>query len=76
MKESNSVQVAIYAKSNGINDEPAFAWCVPHVLKKADRIISKIKARLKHTTHKYGVRLPRIYKYALELDKKNGNNLW
>lgn len=43
---------------------------------KSDSIISKIKARLKHTIHKYGVELPRNYDHALELDKKIGNNLW
>ena len=58
MNESNSVQVAVYAKANNIADEPAFSWWVPHVLKLANRIISNIKDRLKHTTHKYSLELP------------------
>jgi hypothetical protein len=34
LKESYFVQVAEYAVSNKIVSEPAFAWWVPHVLKK------------------------------------------
>ena len=33
LKESYPVQVAEYAVSSGINDEPAFAWWVPYVFK-------------------------------------------
>jgi hypothetical protein len=44
MKQSYPVQVADYAIANKINDEPAFAWWVPNVFKKRDRILSKIKS--------------------------------
>lgn len=44
MKESNSVQVYIYSKANGIDDEPEFAWWVPHVLKNL--IVLSRKSRL------------------------------
>jgi hypothetical protein len=43
LKESYPVQVAEYALAAGISDEPAFKWWVPHILKKRDRIIAKIK---------------------------------
>ncbi len=42
MKESNPVQVAEYAESRGISDEPAFAWWVPYTLRKKDIIVSAI----------------------------------
>ena len=76
MKETYPVQVAIFAKTRGIEDEPAFAWWTPYVLRKSSRIISKVKARLKVTTHKYGIEVPRSIDHAKELDKKNGNTLW
>ncbi len=34
LKESNPVQVAEYATSRNIAEEPAFAWWVPYVLRK------------------------------------------
>ena len=34
LKESNPVQVAEYAVSHDINDEPAFGWWVPYTLRK------------------------------------------
>jgi hypothetical protein len=42
MKESYPVQVAEYAVSAGIVDEPAFAWWVPYVFKRRDRIIAAV----------------------------------
>jgi hypothetical protein len=36
MKQSYPVQVAEYAVANRIDDEPAFAWWVRHVIKKRD----------------------------------------
>jgi hypothetical protein len=43
LKDSNPVELAEYAVANGIDKEPAFYWWVPHVLKKRNRIISKLK---------------------------------
>ena len=76
LKESNPVEVAEFAKAKGIDNEPAFAWWVPYTLKKRDAIISKIKSRVRKTTHKYGIEVPTRVEHALELDKKNGNTLW
>jgi hypothetical protein len=39
LKEAYPVQVAEYALTNKILEEPAFAWWARHVLKKRDRII-------------------------------------
>jgi hypothetical protein len=59
-------------------NEPAFAWWVNHVLRKRDRIISQIKSKTKYwtRTHKFGIEIPKSVAEALEIDRKNGNNLW
>ena len=36
LKESHPVQKAKFAAAQGIDHEPAFNWCVKHVLKKRD----------------------------------------
>ena len=43
VKESYSVQVANYDHQRKISDDLAFTWWVPHVLKKWDSIIAKVK---------------------------------
>jgi hypothetical protein len=79
LKESHPIETAEYAKIFGIDNEPAFNWWVPHVLRKRDRLISLVRKRnpgyLKRT-HKFGIELPKTAKEALELDKKNGNTFW
>ena len=76
LKESNPVEVADYAKANGLVDEPAFKWWVPYVLRKRDYIISKVTTRVRKKTHKYGIRVPSSVKEAYEIDKLNGNTFW
>ena len=65
-----------FAKSRGIDDEPAFAWWVPHTLKKRDAIISAMKGRLRKTTHTYGIEMPTSVDHAMEINRKNGNTMW
>ena len=76
LKESNPVEVAEYAVSCNIHEEPAFVWWVKDVLKWRNRIISKVKSKYWKTTHKFGIKLPHSVKEALEIDKQNGNTLW
>jgi hypothetical protein len=76
MKESNPVDVAEFAVSRNLEDESAFCWWVPYTLRKRDRIISAVNARVKRVTHKYGVEIPRTLKEAYDLDEKNGNTFW
>ena len=76
VKAGNPVELAEYAVSNKIQEEPAFKWWVPYVIQKRNRIISKVKAKYWRTTHKFGVRLPKSVKEALELDRINKNHLW
>ena len=76
LKESYPVQVAEYATLKGISDEPAFAWWVPYVLRKRNRILAAVKGRVIKKTHKFGIEIPTTVEQALEIDKKNGNTLW
>mmetsp|Transcript_6492 Transcript_6492/g.15328 ORF Transcript_6492/g.15328 Transcript_6492/m.15328 type:complete len:280 (+) Transcript_6492:692-1531(+) len=77
MKESFPIEVADYAISKGIQDKPAFAWWVPHVTKKRDRFLGKVKSKYWERTHKkYGIRVPRTIQEALDIDEANGDNLW
>ena len=76
LKESNPVDVAEFAKAHHIDEEPAFRWWVPYTLRKRDTIISAVKARVRKTTHKYGIEIPTSVEHAKRLDSQNGNNLW
>ena len=76
MKEEYPVQVAEYAVQSKISMEPAFAWWCPWVLKKRNRIIGKVKSKYWLRTHKFGIRIPKTVKEALELDRESGNTLW
>ena len=79
MKECYPVQTAEYAVSNNVDSEPAFNWWVSHILKKHNRIISKVKLcqkRFVKTTEKYGIDLPRDAEHAKERNRRNSNTLW
>ena len=76
LKEGDPVITAEYAVANKIAEEPAFVWWVYEVLKKRDRIISKVKARYWKRTHKFGIEMPKTVQEAYALDEANGNTYW
>jgi hypothetical protein len=76
LKASNPIEVAEYAVANRIAEEPAFKWWVSHVIKKRNRIISKVKSKYWRTTHKFGIRLPHSVEEALEIDKQTKTEFW
>jgi len=76
VKDSYPVELAEFAVENKVSHLPAFAWWVPYVLRKRERIVSKIKSKYWSRTHKYGIRIPKSVQEALEIDKENGNHLW
>ena len=76
MKESYPVQLAEYATQARIAGEPAFAWWVPHTLRKRNRIIAKIKSKYWVRTHKFGIKIPKTIEEARRFDAENGNTLW
>ena len=57
MKESHP-ETAAFARAKGVQGEPAFCWWVPYTLQKMDAIVAAVGARLRKTTHKYGVEIP------------------
>jgi Reverse transcriptase (RNA-dependent DNA polymerase) len=76
MKESHPCETAEFARAQGIAGEAAIAWWVPYTLQKREVILSKIKARLRKTTNKYGIEIPNSMRHAFEIDKLNGNTIW
>ena len=76
MKDAYPVQTAEYAAENKLSQEPVFAWWCSYVLKKRNRIISKIKSKYWVRTHKYGIEIPKTAAQARQLDAKNGDTLW
>jgi hypothetical protein len=65
-----------YNTEQYIQDEPAFAWWVSYVLEKKKQILHKAKSKCWSRTHKYGIRIPKNIKEAMEFDKELGNSLW
>lgn len=76
MKEYNPLDIAEYATYNKIEKEPAFAWWVPHAIKKRNNIISAVASRIRIKDMKYGIRIPQSITEAYELDKANGDTAW
>ena len=76
LKESYPVEVSEYAKSQGIDHEPASAWWVPQVLKQRDVIVAAVNKRYHSRTHKFGFEVPKTVRRALEIDTEAGNTLW
>ena len=76
LRESNPVEVAEYAKSLDIIDNPSFVWWPPCVLKKRDYIISKVNVRVKKVNHKYRLEVPKDYEDAARIDNTNKNTYW
>jgi hypothetical protein len=70
------VELAEYAVANRIDKEPAFDWWVRDTLKRKKRLIKLSQSRHARTGFKFGIKLPRSIKQALEFDKENGNTFW
>ena len=70
------MQVAEYAATNKIAHEPAFNWWVHDVLRKRNRIISKVKSKYWRTTHKFGIRVPKTVEEALLIDDETKTDFW
>ena len=76
IKDSYPINLAEYAHQTRIAKEPAFAWWVPHVLKKKHLIISKVKSKYWTRTHKFGIKVPKTVQEAISLDRANVGTLW
>jgi len=76
VKAANPVELADYAIANHIQDEPAFAWWIPDVLKRRNRIVNKLKTKYWRTTHKFGIEIPKTVEQALQIDRDMGTDYW
>jgi len=76
LKESFPVQVAEFAVSKGLIDEPAFAWWVKETLARKNHIIKAMKTRYARKNHKFGIQLPKSTREAYELDGESGTDYW
>lgn len=76
LKESFPVELARYARDHNLISQPVFAWWVPHVLRKSQTILSKVKSKYWERTHKYGIRIPKSVADAKRIDAANGNSFW
>ena len=76
MKEIYPVQVSEYAVLTRIQEEPAFAWWVTHVLRKRNRIVVKVKSKYWIRTHKFGLKVPKFVTEAIAIDRENRDALW
>jgi hypothetical protein len=76
LKDSNPVQVAEYVIANKLGEEAAFCWWVPHTLKKRDRIISAVEARVQKKNQKFGLEVPTSVQRASQIDLETGTDLW
>ena len=46
------------------------------MIRKRNRIISKVKSWYWQTTHKFGIRLPKTTEETLQIDKITGTDFW
>ena len=59
-----------------MQEEPAFAWWVLHVLRKRNRIVAKVKSKYWILTHKFGLKVPKSVTEAIAIDCENGDTFW
>lgn len=76
IKQSYPIELAEYAIANALEQEPAFEWWVPYVMKKRKRVLAAVAKRYQKRTHKLGFEIPKSVKRAYEIDIENGNSLW
>ena len=76
MKCFNPIEVAEFACSNGIQNEPAFKWWVPYTMRRRDILVSSDNLRVTKISHKYGIEIPRKFAEVYALNAKHGNVLW
>ena len=73
-KHSSSVEFAEYAVANHVKEEPAVKWWVKDVLHWQDQIISIGKTRYWRKNHKFGIRITKMVKESLDIDKATRTN--
>ena len=68
-----------YAVEKRLTNSPEWEWTRDFMsdTKQYQRLINTVKTtKSMGPKYKFGVEIPRSVKHALELDRRNGNNLW
>jgi hypothetical protein len=73
-KETNTIETAQYAVHNMTDKEPAFDWWTRDVLKRKKRLMKMPQSRHKQSDFKFGIRIPRNTKEALEINHEDGKS--
>ena len=76
LKRVIPVELAQYAINRKVDNEPAFAWRVPFVIKTSARILERVKSKYWSRTHKYSICIPKTLTEAMEIDRELWNTLW
>jgi len=79
IKKDDPVKLALYAKHRELIYEPGWRWArkMLKTNKRFSRMVKMFKASISEgPKYKFGIRVPRNRKEALQLDKENGNTLW
>ena len=76
LKHSNPVELTKYAVVNKIIDGPVFGCWFKDTLRCQDRIISKLKSKYCHTSHKFYIQVTKTVKEAYEINRKSGTDFW
>ena len=68
-EDSNPIEAAEYVVVHKIADEPAFGWWAGEILRKWQRILSKLgKSKYWHTTEKFRVKVLKTVEEAQRFD--------
>ena len=76
LKESKPIDVAEFAVSRSIQNEPAFVWWVTHVMRKRNIIIKTLQSRTVKKAIKFRISVLSTIDEARAVDKANGNIFW
>eukprot|EP00957_Ditylum_brightwellii_P041421 3136842-Ditylum_brightwellii.AAC.1 len=73
---NGQIKPKITTRGLELHDKPAFKWWVPHVIRKRNQIINKVKFKYWRISHKFGIRLPKTVDKALQIDMETGTDHW
>ncbi len=76
IKNSYPVQLEQYAIANELHNDPAFKWWIKPTLKHKERFLKAIKSKYSSRTHKFGIRVPKSVKEAMEIDRATNTTFW
>ena len=77
MAKDDPISCANYAEDNDMLNVPGWKMLrrIIRLRRKVKMLLNKVKSN-KRPIYKYGIKLPRNYKHALEIDKEAGNDNW